>query len=49
MIDRIRRKLTETVAKSFDAYPADGFHGSTAQKYTERFTGYRYFGTFDRL
>ncbi|WP_195986267.1 discoidin domain-containing protein, partial [Clostridium sp. D33t1_170424_F3] len=41
-------KLTETVAKSFDAYPADGFSGSTTQKYTEDiFTGYRYFETFD--
>ncbi len=28
-------KLTETVAKSFDAYPADEFSGSTTQKYTE--------------
>ena len=41
-------KLTETVAKSFDAYPADEFSGSTTQKYTEDiFTGYRYFETFD--
>lgn len=41
-------KLTETVAKNFDVYPADGFSGSTTQKYTEDiFTGYRYFETFD--
>lgn len=41
-------KLTETVAKSYDAYPADGFSGGTTQNYTEDiYTGYRYFETFD--